>query len=114
MSVDKVSFAPFILADYGDSASLLLNDEQMIKKEKIFGVAAEGAQGNGYDWAAVARVVVAEQLSEISAGLQYDPEAGLFCVRGELTALKKLAVEMQKVFQSDVLIQELIGRADLD
>lgn len=112
---DDSTYAPFVLMDTGVYRSLLLSDRHMLIKSHIFDERAdEGWCGNGYDWNAIAQVVLAEQLPDLANELSFNPEAGMFSVSGSRSALEKLGVAMHAVFHNDNAIRDLLSRAELD
>lgn len=112
---DDSTYAPFILMDTGVYRSLILSDRHMLTKSYIFDERAdEGWCGNGYDWSAIAQVVLAEQLPNLADELTFDPEAGMFSAGGSRSALEQLGHAMHTVFHNDDVIRDLLSRAELD
>ncbi len=112
---DKITYAPFILIDSGKYRSLILSDQHMVAKAHIFEERkTEGWSGNGYDWTAIAQVVVAEQLSDLQGAFSFDPEAGMFSASGSRAALERLGKLMSEIFHNDEAIRDLIARAEVD
>jgi len=111
---DKETYHPFILIDE-DFRSLIMSDTHMVSKQDIFHERAdEGWEGNGYDWTSIAHVLVDEELTHRKGDLSFDPEAGMFSAQGSLEALQDLATEMQKIYNDDARIRDLLSRAELD
>ncbi len=73
-----------------------------------------GWEGNGYDWNAIAQVVIAEQLPDLKGQLSFDPEAGMFSASGPRPALEQLGTAMRAVFEDDGTLRDLLSRAQLD
>jgi hypothetical protein len=110
--VDKKTYAPFILVRDAPS-SLLLSDADMVHRCAVF-EEVEGWLGSGYDWAAVAEVVVTERLAMFKDQITFHPEGGMFSAVGELVALERLGGEMQQVFLDVNLLRQMLNRAKLD
>ena len=111
---DSTSYAPFILMT-GEFESLFMSDSHMVKWFPIFAEREdEGWVGGGYDWTSIARVLVKEQLPELETQISYDPEAGMFSAQGPVEALKTLGGAMQRVYNDEALIRDLLSRAELD
>jgi len=110
---DKVTYAPFVLRT-GEAPSLMLSDREMLARTHVFEERSDGWLGNGYDWTSIARVVVEERLPDLRDTLSFDPEAGMFAATGSIEALKRLGDEMKKVFDDEVSIRDILGRAELD
>src|SRR5471030_1639631 len=105
---DRLSYAPFILIDSGKHRSLILSDDQMVSKAEVFEeLQDEGWSGNGYDWNALAQVVVAEQMPDLLSELSFDSEAGMFSAGGSREALERLGQVMASVFHNDESIRDL-------
>ena len=111
---DRLTYAPFILLT-GKYQSLILPDADMELRVAVFEDAPGGGwQGNGYDWTAVAQVVLNEQLPDLKESLEFDPEAGMFSAHGPVEALKRLGEHMRRVFDDETLLRDLLSRAELD
>lgn len=105
-------YAPFILIEDPDFNSLLLTDEDMVSKVTIFESCEEQSwEGNGYDWASVAQVIVKERLPNLAGAFNYDPEAGMLSIQGPILALKKLAAELKQVYEDDDQLRDILSRA---
>jgi hypothetical protein len=111
--IDRTTYTPFIFTESERSCSLLLSDGRMVEKCPIF-EELEGWLGNGYDWASVARTVVAEQLPQVRDALSFDPEAGMFAAYGPKPAIQALAAIMAAVFHDDGRLRDLLSRSELD
>jgi hypothetical protein len=85
-------------------------------KTEIFDTrAGEGFEGNGYDWGSLALVFLEEKMPELKSVINFDPEAGMFCVYStDRSALKRFAVAFKDACEDDVLIKDLFSRAELD
>jgi hypothetical protein len=87
----------------------------MVAKEHIFEERkSEGWTGSGYDWASIARVLVAEQLPDLECDLSFDPEGGMFSASGSRPALERLGKAMSAAFQDDKILRNLLSRAAID
>jgi hypothetical protein len=106
---------PFMIHEQGDQYSLLFIDRDMVDKMPIFEERSkEGWSGNGYDWTSIAHVVLAEQFSGMNERINFDSEAGMLCALGSKSDIEALGGAMAKVFYSDELLRDLLGRAELD
>ena len=113
-SSDESKYAPFTLIA-GDNPSLILSDDDMSLRVSVFEEKEdEGWLGNGYDWTAIARVVVDEKIPDAKDKLEFDPEAGMFCALGSIESLERLGAEMKKVFDDENLLRDVLSRAELD
>ena len=73
---DKISGAPLVLTN-GDIHTLIPSDEDMPARIEVFEEQAnQDWSGSGYDWAAVAPVIVAEKLPDFKEQIDFDLEAG--------------------------------------
>ena len=110
---DRTTYSPFIFMESERSCSLRLSDGRMVEKCPIF-EELEGWLGNGYDWASVARTVIAEQLPQVQGAVSFDPEAGMFAAYGPRAAIQALAAIMAAVFHDDSRLRDLLSRSELD
>jgi hypothetical protein len=110
---DRTAYNPFVFLESERSCSLLLSDALMVEKCPIF-EELEGWAGNGYDWASVARTVLAEQLPQVQDAVSFDPEAGMFVAYGPKSAIQALAGIMAAVFHDDGRLRDLLSRSELD
>ncbi len=75
----------------------------------------EGFEGNGYDWASLAKVFLEEQKPEFIDVVKFDPEDSMFCTYSHDTeALKTFIVSFKEACENENLIQDLFSRAILD
>lgn len=112
-AVDNTTFAPFVLIA-GNCKTLVLFDLNFEKKAHIFRERAEeGWTGNGRDWNAVAKVVIAEQLGEFSDEFTFDSDASLFVISGTRPHLTKLGNALKIVFDDDHILRDILFRAKL-
>ncbi len=105
---------PFRWTQHDESVSVCLNVGDY--KNEIFQTREdEGFEGNGYDWASLAKVFLREQMSELKGVIRFDPEAGMFCAySSNVEALKIFVISFKEACENDVLIQDLFSRAELD
>lgn len=75
----------------------------------------EGFEGNGYDWASLAKVFVEEHMPGLIGMIKFDPEAGMFCAySSDAEALKTFIVSFKEACENDVMINDLFSKAELD
>jgi hypothetical protein len=109
----RMACAPFIFVEGEKSCSILLTGDPMVEKCPVF-EELEGWLGNGYDWASVARTVIAEELPQLEGAVSFDPEADMFAAYGPRDAVLRLAGVMQAVFRDDSRLRDLLSRSELD
>nr|MDT0659179.1 Imm51 family immunity protein [Micromonospora sp. DSM 115978] len=115
MVSDSGSYAPFRLIGDETYDGLVLVDGEMEGRIHVFEERSdEGWAGNGYDWTSVARVLVTETFPQYERELVYDPEAGMFFVRGPREVLEEIAAELTKVYHDESRLRDLLSRAELD
>jgi hypothetical protein len=107
------AYAPFLFVEGEKSCSLLLTGNPMLEKCPVF-EELEGWTGNGYDWASVARTIIAEELPQLKDAVSFDPEADMFVAYGPRDAIQILAPVMQAVFHDDSRLRDLLPRSELD
>lgn len=106
--------APFWWNDFeGKEFSVCLNAGEY--KDEIFKTREEeGFEGNGYDWASLARVFLDEKASHLSS-VKFDPEGGMFCAySSNKEELKEFLVSFKNACEDKKLIEDLFSRAELD
>ncbi|MBZ4041188.1 immunity 51 family protein [Flavobacterium hibisci] len=110
----KELIKPFFWVEYEKSVSVCLNVGEY--KTEIFQEREEeGFEGNGYDWASLAKVFLEERKSELMQNVKFDPEAGMFCAYSSNTdALKIFIIAFKEACENKILIQDLFSRAELD
>lgn len=105
---------PFSLIRGETSSSLILNAgnfQQAVFDER----AADGFQGSGYDWASVAHVFLDEEMPELRADIQFDPEADMFCVySSNPQAIEAFALAFHAACSDANHLRDLLSRAELD
>lgn len=112
-TVDKLTFAPFMLVD-SMPASLVLFDFHFDAKAQVFQEqAAQGWRGSGRDWEALARLLIAEQLPEAAGKFSFDSDASLFSVAGEKADVMKLARALKIAFDDEAVLRDMLRRAVL-
>ena len=105
---------PFFYVEGDTWASVCLNVSEY--KDEIFQTrAGEGFTGNGYDWASLAQVFLAEQRADLLDKVQFDPESSMFCAYShDKAALQDFALAFKHACEDEVLIADLFSRAQLD
>ncbi|CAK7054784.1 hypothetical protein CUZ56_02057 [Saezia sanguinis] len=113
MSVNA-QIAPFRMVSFEGTHSLLLDVGEY--KADIFSAREEdGFEGNGYDWASLARVFLQEKMPELQDIIGFDPEGSMFCAyASDKEALQKFALGFHAACEDDALIRDLFSRAELD
>ena len=108
------SIRPFFWVEHENSVSVCLNVGEY--KTEIFQAREEeGFEGNGYDWASLAKVFLEERHTELMKVIKFDPEAGMFCAYSSNTdALKTFIITFKETCESETQIQDLFSRAELD
>jgi hypothetical protein len=109
----RTAYAPFIFVQGDKSCSILLTGKPMEEMCPVF-EELEGWTGSGYDWAAVARTVIAEELPQLEGAVSFDPEADMFVAYGPQDAIRSLAPIMQAVFHDGGKLRDLLSRSELD
>ncbi len=105
---------PFFLVEHDNSVSVCL-DAGSFKPEIFETRADEGFEGNGYDWASLAKVFLEEQYADLKDAIKFDPEAGMFCAyASDPEILKTFIIAFKEACENKVLIQDLFSRAELD
>ncbi len=105
---------PFFWVDHGTTSSVCLNiggykDEIFQSRED------EGFEGGGYDWEALARVFITEQVPELKKIVSFDSEGSMFCAYSEnKNALKDFILRFKDACENEKLILDLFSRAELD
>lgn len=105
---------PFFWVDNISTASVCLNVGEY--KEVIFQSREdEGFEGNGYNWEALARVFIKEQVAELSEKIDFDSEGSMFCAYSQdKDALKEFILKFKDACENESLIMDLFSRAELD
>ena len=112
MNLEK-KILPFIYHDHEDSYSVTLNVGEY-KSEIFESREDEGFEGNGYDWASLARVFWEEKASHLSS-IKFDPEGSMFCAYSENNEeLTEFILLFKEACEDNDLILELFSRALLD
>ncbi|NCT90085.1 hypothetical protein GXB85_03825 [Cellulomonas sp. APG4] len=107
------ALAPFRLIGDETYDAVVLSGEGMAERAEVFAEHGdEGAwKGDGYDWTSVARALVAERLPHLEDELSYDPEAGMFLVRGSREALEEVGAELAHIHRDEELLRDVLSRA---
>ncbi|WP_326984676.1 immunity 51 family protein [Chryseobacterium sp. MYb264] len=75
----------------------------------------DGFEGNGYDWASLAKVFVQEKKPEMADEIKFDPEADMFCAYStNPEKLKEFVLEFKNTCEDELAVQDLVSRAELD
>lgn len=108
------SIHPFFWTEHENSVSACLYVGEY--KTEIFQTREEeGFEGNGYDWASLAKVFLEEQKPEFIDVVKFDPESSMFCAYSHDTeALKTFIIAFKKACEDKELILDLFSRAELD
>lgn len=105
---------PFFWVDHDKTASVCLNAGDY-KPEIFASRKEEGFLGNGYDWGSLAQVFLEEKKPELSEVINFDPEAGMYCVySSDKAALQEFAIAFKQACEDTELIMDLFSRAILD
>ncbi|MDR2966412.1 MAG: immunity 51 family protein [Methanobacteriaceae archaeon] len=112
--MDDLKIEPFKLISYDSGNSFLLTVGEY--KTEIFEKREdEGFEGNGYDWASLAKVFLDEKLPDLKDKIGFDPEGSMFCAYcNDLNALKEFAIGFYNACENKDLIEDLFSRAELD
>lgn len=110
----KEAIKPFFGVEHENSFSVCL--EVGDYKTEIFQTREEeGFEGNGYDWASLAKVFVEEKEPKFKKVVKFDPEGSMFCAySSELETLKEFIISFKQACENDKLILDLFSRAELD
>jgi hypothetical protein len=105
---------PFFWIQHNNSGSVCLDVGDY--KNEIFQTREDdGFEGNGYDWASLAKVFLEEERPDLIEIVKLDPEAGMFCAySSNAEALKSFTISFKEACENDALIQDLFSRAELD
>ena len=106
--------APFGWVEHDDHASVCLTAGEYL--QEVFDTRAEeGFEGSGYDWESLARVFLDEQCPQLAAEIDFDSEAGMFCVYSKnREALREFILRFKAACEDRALILDLFQRAELD
>ncbi len=115
MTNDQTTFAPFTLFEYDHDPGrhcLMLLDGHMEKVEDVF--VAEGAEGNGHSWRAVAESWARTRAPETVEVLSFDgSEAGTFAADSRnLSAPRRLADHVSRAYHDRALLSTLVREVD--
>ena len=105
---------PFCWVDGEESVSVCLEAGEY-KAEIFESRLSEGFEGNGYDWGSLAKVFLDEKKPELVNDINFDPEAGMYCVySSNKIALKDFSIGFKNACEDSDLILDLFSRAELD
>lgn len=110
----KNEIAPFFWVEHEGSASVCLNANEYL--QEIFDTRAdEGFEGSGYDWESLAKVFLHEKLPSLIEKVDFDSEAGMFCMYSKNTeALQEFIRHFKNACEDKTFILDLFSRAELD
>ena len=110
----KEVIKPFYWVEHSNSVSFCLEVGEY-KSELFQTREEEGFEGNGYDWASLAKVFIIEKEPRFKKVVKFDPEGSMFCAySSELEILKEFIISFKKACENDKLILDLFSRAELD
>lgn len=113
----EVSFgeqiAPFFWKETEDGAFLYLEGNSAYQRE-VFSVRSdEGFEGNGYDWADLARVFIEEERPDLRAMIQLIPTADRFCAFSLYPkALRDFALSFKAMCENNGKMSELLQKVE--
>ena len=106
---------PFFMSEYEGTFSVCPDAGDGYLEEVFETRADEGFKGSGYDWESLARVFIEEKCPELSAKINFDPEAGMFAAYSkDKDAVIEFITKFKAACDDKELITELFGRAELD
>ena len=106
------SIKPFFMSEYEGTFSVCL-DAGDGYLEEVF--ETREAEGSGYDWENLARVFIEEKCPELSAKINFDPEAGMFAAYSkDKDAVVEFITKFKAACEDKELITDLFSRAELD
>ena len=110
----KEKIKPFFWVEHANSVSVCLEVGEY--KEELFKTREEeGFEGNGYDWASLAKIFIIEKEPKFKKVVKFDPEGSMFCAySSELEILKEFIISFKKACENDKLILDLFSSAELD
>lgn len=107
----KHEIAPFIWVELTGSASVCLNAGEYL--QEVFDTC--GWEGSGYEWDGLARVFLEEKHPELLQSINFDSEAGMFCVYSKDTEALQLFIRRFKAACEDRdCVLDLLSRAEPD
>lgn len=110
----KKAISPFFWSERDNSASVCL-DVGHYKKEIFSTREKEGFEGNGYDWASLAKIFLEEKQQDLVKLIKFDPEGSMYCAySSDKDALKKFALSFKEACENENLIMDLFSRVELD
>lgn len=110
----ETSIKPFFWVDHEKRFSVCLNVGEY-KADIFLTRKDEGFEGNGYDWASLARVFLSEKMPDLGDAVDFDPEGSMFCAySANAKALKDFILSFKDACEDDPLIRALFAKAELD
>lgn len=110
----KNEIAPFFWVGYEGGNSVCLTAGEYL--QDVFDTRAEeGFEGSGYDWESLAKVFLNDKSPDLIKKVNFDSEAGMFCVYSEDTrALQEFIRGFKNACEDKAFILDLFSRAELD
>lgn len=106
--------APFFWSEHENSASVCLTVGEY-KSEVFKAREADGFEGNGYDWASLAKVFLEEKQPQFVGTVKFDPEGSMYCAySSDKETLKQFAIAFKEAVEDEDSITDLFSRAELD
>ena len=110
----KKQIAPFTWVEHDKSYSVCLTVGDY-KNEIFESRAEEGFEGNGYDWASLAKIFLEDKMQDLIETIKFDPEGSMYCAySSNKEALKRFALSFKEACEDKILIMDLFSRAELD
>lgn len=99
----------------GDDQGCLTIQAGACLKEVFATRTDEGAEGSGYDWASLTRVLIDERAPELADRVELDPDAQeLLVFSTDMEALKKLKILLEQLVDSPKDARALFSKAELE
>ena len=100
---------PFEWNEDEGNISLLLNTGGY--RQNLFDSLSEkGYSGNGYEWESLAQMFIKENMPEVLDSIQFDSEAGLFCLHSNNNrAIKKFALAFSNFCENEKELLRLLN-----
>lgn len=107
----KKEITPFFWSEYGDAFSVCLNAGDYKQEVLKF----RGAMGSGYDWENIARAFLEDQCPDFIEKIQFDSEAGMFCVCSKDAAvLQEFVSRFKKICEDAPSMSNLLDLTELN
>jgi hypothetical protein len=106
---------PFLLVEHDSGNVSVILNVGTYKSEIFQSRADEGFEGNGYDWGSVAAVFLEERMPHLVDIVRFDSEADMFCAySNKKEAIESFMIGFKDACEDDVVIRDLLSRAELD